>query len=137
MNGKDEPKKYDTAASRWAGVGPYYAMFPVSFADRVICEHTNPGDHVLDPFAGRGTAVFSAATQKRIGLGIEINPVGWVYGRAKLQTANKERVEERIQWLGSMGSQFRVEASTLPRFFKHCFCPSVCQFLLAARRLLD
>lgn len=31
------PKRnYDTAARRWAGVGPYYAMFSVSFADNVV-----------------------------------------------------------------------------------------------------
>src|SRR5262249_52409471 len=55
----------------WAGVGPYYAMFPAEFADQVIAKHTKEGDTALDPFAGRGTAVFSAATQGRRGIGVE------------------------------------------------------------------
>ena len=51
----EKSQKYGTAAARWVGVGPYYAMFPAAFAERVIREHTEPGDVVLDPFAGRGT----------------------------------------------------------------------------------
>jgi DNA modification methylase len=41
--------KYETPESRWAGVGPYYAMFPVEFADRIVLKHTSPGATVLDP----------------------------------------------------------------------------------------
>jgi len=37
---------YDTAARRWQGVGPYYAMFPTSFADSVIAGYSRPGDIV-------------------------------------------------------------------------------------------
>ena len=61
------------------GIGPYYAMFPAAFAERVVLDHTDPGNVVLDPFSGRGTAVFAAAMHERHGIGIEINPVGYVY----------------------------------------------------------
>ena len=109
MKGVNNIRRYDTPASRWAGVGPYYAMFPVSFAEAAIREHTRLGDWVLDPFAGRGTAVFAAATLGRFGLGIEINPVGWVYGRAKLHAADREKVEERIRWLGLMSPRYKEQ----------------------------
>ena len=79
--------KYNSAAARWAAVGPYYAMFPTSFADDVVAQFTEPGDWVLDPFAGRGTAVYSAAIAHRHGVGIELNPVGWLYGATKLAVA--------------------------------------------------
>lgn len=128
---------YDTPESRWAGVGPYYAMFPIAFADQVIREYTKPGDWVLDPFAGRGTALFSAATQGRFGLGFEINPVGWVYGKAKLQTADREEVENLICKLGENASHFRAEASALPEFYQLCFSRDVLKFLVAARNILD
>jgi DNA modification methylase len=62
-------KRYATAESRWVGVGTYYAMFPARFADRVIEKYTQRGDTVIDPFAGRGTALFSAAVKGRHGLG--------------------------------------------------------------------
>jgi DNA methylase len=128
---------YGTAASRWAGVGPYYAMFPVSFATAAVKEHTKPGDCVFDPFAGRATSLFAAASEGRVGLGIEINPVGWVYGKAKLQTAECEDVEERIRWLGTKAKNYRRVAKKLPQFFDRCFYPEVREFLLAARDLLD
>jgi DNA methylase len=132
-----QTSRFGTAASRWAGVGPYYAMFPVDFAIGVVKEYTLKGHCVFDPFAGRGTALFAAASEGRVGLGIEINPVGWVYGKAKLQTANKESVENRIRWLGTKANRYRETAKKLPQFFDHCFSSEVKNFLLAARNLLD
>lgn len=137
MTIETQQPRYGTAASRWAGVGPYYAMFPVSFATAAVKEYTKPGDCVFDPFAGRATSLFAAASEGRFGLGIEINPVGWVYGKAKLQTAERERVEEQIRWLGRRAKNYRTAAKVLPEFFHSCFCPEVQEFLLAARSLLD
>jgi len=128
---------YDTAERRWAGVGPYYAMFPASFADRVIENYSDVGDMVLDPFAGRGTALFSAAVQGRVGIGIEVNPVGWVYAQAKLHTAEESDVRERLRSVARASWRFRAEAERLPIFYKHCFSPRVRTFLLAARAMLN
>jgi len=137
MRFETQQSRYGTAASRWAGVGPYYAMFPVGFATAAVKEHTKPGDVVFDPFAGRATSLFAAAAEGRVGLGIEINPVGWVYGKAKLQTAECEDVENRIRWLGTKTKNYHVAAKKLPQFFDSCFCGEVQEFLLAARDLLD
>lgn len=137
MRTQTQQSRFGTAASRWAGVGPYYAMFPVSFATAAVREYTKPGDCVFDPFAGRATSLFAAATEGRIGLGIEINPVGWVYGKAKLQTAEREDVEQRIRWLGTKARDYCDIAKKLPQFFDFCFCPAVKEFLLAARDQLD
>ena len=98
------------------GVGPYYAMFPVSFATQVVKEYTKLGDCVFDPFAGRATSLFAAASEGRFGFGIEINPVGWVYGKAKLQTAERQDVEGRIRWLGHMSKNYCAAARKLPTF---------------------
>jgi len=132
-----QQSRFGTAAGRWAGVGPYYAMFPLSFATAAVREYTKPGDCVFDPFAGRATSLFAAASEGRVGLGIEINPVGWVYGKAKLQTAEREDVEQRIRWLGTKAKKYRTAAKKLPQFFVSCFCSEVQEFLLAARDLLD
>lgn len=131
------PRNYEDAASRWAGVGPYYAMFPVAFADDVVRTYTRPGEVVLDPFAGRGTAVFSAATQARAAIGIEINPVGYVYAKAKLNAAAQDEVQLRLDELGNLATQFKDEAWRLPRFFHCCFSRRVRRFLVAARANLD
>lgn len=128
--------KYESAASRWAGVGPYYAMFPVPFADHVIEMYTSAGDTILDPFAGRGTAIFSAATKNRNGMGVELNPVGWVYAQAKLHPAAKEDVVDRLREIGRLADRRKSEPN-LPVFFSWCFSRPVQQFLLTARKHLN
>jgi hypothetical protein len=130
-------KTFGTAAKRWEGIGPYYAMFPIRFAEAVIQEHTSPGDTVLDPFAGRGTAIFSAVALGRRGFGVEISPVGWVYAQTKLGPAPMDQVEERLLEIAGQGSKYAQQARSLPEFFKKCFSPSVRRFLLAARANLD
>ena len=130
-------KTFGTAAKRWEGIGPYYAMFPIRFADAVVEEHTSFGDTVLDPFAGRGTAIFSATALGRHGLGIEISPVGWVYAKAKLSPAPLEQVEQRLREIADSGGEYAEQARSLPIFFKKCFSLSVRRFLLAARDGLD
>jgi hypothetical protein len=128
--------KYKTAAMRWAGVGPYYAMFPSAFCDAVIEKYSSNGDTVLDPFAGRGTALYSAATKGRHPLGIEVNPVGWVYSQTKLLPAEKDRVDARMVQLHSVAHRYSKRARELPVFFRKCFSPEVRCFLLCARDLL-
>jgi len=130
-------RAYQTAAERWAGVGPYYAMFPIAFANDVILEHTRPGDTVFDPFAGRGTTVFSAAANGRYGVGVELNPVGWVYSQAKLKPASYEAVWHRLGEINSVSRRDRDTADDLPQFFHHCFNRRVLQFLVAARAELN
>lgn len=130
-------KSFATAAKRWEGIGPYYAMFPIRFADAVIKQYTAPSDTVLDPFAGRGTAIFSATALGRRGIGVEISPVGWVYARAKLGPAPLEQVEERLLEIADASAEYADQASSLPKFFKQCFSPPVRRFLLAARARLD
>jgi hypothetical protein len=129
--------KYGTAADRWAGMGPYYAMFPSTFADAVVARYSKPGDTILDPFSGRGTSVFSAASAGRHALGVELNPVGWIYSRTKLSPAPREEVLARITKIESLSVRYRKQAADLPVFFKHCYTRDVRQFLVCARGVLD
>ena len=86
---KDIVKSFTTAESRWARFGPYYAMFPVDFAFEVVKKYSNEGDYILDPFAGRCSSIYAGGVLGRHSLGIEINPVGWLYGNVKLNPAKK------------------------------------------------
>ncbi len=129
---------YDSATLRWAGVGPYYAMFPLSFVDHVIETYTRPGQYVLDPFAGRASSIFSAATLERHAIGIEINPVGWIYGKTKLSVATKQDVVKRLGEIDEIGKDLNRDAGCdLPAFFHYCFARKSLHFLLAARNDLD
>jgi DNA modification methylase len=53
--------------------GEHTATFPTELARRCIVATSDPGDVVLDPFAGTGTAVATADCLDRVGLGIELN----------------------------------------------------------------
>jgi hypothetical protein len=129
--------KYANAKDRWAGMGPYYAMFPSAFADGVIAKYSDIGDTVLDPFAGRGTTLFSAVVAGRKAIGMEVNPVGWIYSKTKLNPAAKEDVLARIVEIESCAADYRACAEELPLFFHRCFSPEVKSFLMCARALLD
>ena len=129
--------KYQDAKDRWAGLGPYYAMFPSLFADDVVARYSQVGDTVLDPFAGRGTSLLSSIIAGRKALGMEVNPVGWIYSRTKLSPAPKKEVQERIIEVELLASQFRQSADELPLFFHRCFSPTVRSFLMCARSVLN
>lgn len=134
-DGKDG--RFASPDARWAGVGPYFAMFPTHFSDNVVRRYSEPGDCVLDPFAGRGTALFSAVRQTRSAIGIEINPVGWLYAKAKLSPASQASVQSRLVDLGHRADRYADEAAALPAFFHAAFARHVRRFLMAARSELN
>jgi hypothetical protein len=112
-------------------------MFPSAFADEVVAKYSSVGDTLLDPFAGRGTALFSAVSAGRDAIGFEINPVGWIYCRTKLSPAPKDAVAARIAEIEALSPQFKACADALPLFFQRWYAPQVRSFLMAARSLLD
>ena len=130
-------KTHQKAESRWARFGPYYAMFPVDFAFEVVNDYSSKGDYVIDPFAGRGSSVYAGGVLGRYSLGIEINPVGWLYGKVKLNPAPKEKVLSRLNEIYSRRNFYSRRTEMMPEFYRMCFCNEVLKFLLAARTFLD
>lgn len=125
------------AQRRWARVGPYYAMFPMAYVEDVIRRHTLPGDAVLDPFAGRFSTTAVASYSGRVGCGIEINPLGWLYGRVKLNPAQRcGDVLRRVRDMQDASVRYASDARCLDEFFRMCYCTKVRRFLLACRNLL-
>jgi hypothetical protein len=126
-----------TAESRWARLGPYYAMFPLEFAFKTVNDYSNRGDYILDPFAGRFSSIFAGSIIGRKGLGIEINPVGWLYGKAKTRPAPLQTVLKRLETIHKNRHYYKRTIEKMPEFFRMCFCDDVLQFLLSARKNLD
>ena len=73
LEGIGNLKGHSTAEARWAGFGPYYAMFPIEFAFEVVNKFSSVGESVLDPFAGRCSSIYAASVLGRCGVGVEIN----------------------------------------------------------------
>ena len=65
----------------------YLASFPAALAHAFIARYSRPGDVVLDPFSGRGTAPVQAPAEGRIGVGNDLNPLAQVLTAAKLEPA--------------------------------------------------
>lgn len=130
--------KLGSSIGRWAAFGPYYAMFPLEFAFDVIEKYSKPGQLVVDPFAGRASSIYAAATQGRHGLGIEINPLGWIYAQAKINPAPLKLVENRLRAIlkASESKKYDQQEKNLPEFFSLCFARNTRTFLLAARNNL-
>lgn len=137
MEIKEVVKGYATPEARWARFGPYYAMFPVDFAFQVIQRYSKRGNFIIDPFAGRCSSIYAGGILGRHSLGIEINPVGWLYGAVKLQPAEKNEVIDRLLEIYGRRNYYSRAAKRLPVFYRMCYCPEVLKFLLSARRNLD
>jgi len=73
-------------------VCPYYTMYPLDFPLRVLKEHGDEGDWVIDPFCGRGTTNFAARLCKMPSIGIDSSPVAAAITQAKLASAEPDRV---------------------------------------------
>jgi hypothetical protein len=130
--------RLSSSIGRWAGVGPYYAMFPISFAFDIVEKYCPVHGSVLDPFAGRGSSIYAASATGRFGCGIEINKVGWVYGSTKLNPAPMDQVlarNEELETLAKVVSENEIDL--LPLFFQRCFTLPVLRYLLAMRHNLD
>lgn len=126
----------NTAEFRWYAFGRYYAMFPSTFAREVVEGLTNKDDLVLDPFCGRGNGPFTATVLGRRSIGIDVNPLAWLYTAAKLRPPRKlQSVLDRLTEIGEACRTQDRKART--RFECMAWAPGVRSFLRAARRELD
>lgn len=130
-------KGNSNAVTRWAKFGPYYAMFPIGFAFDVVSEHSKKGDYIIDPFAGRFSSVYAGGVLGRHSVGIEINPIGWLFGKTKLNPTKEEKVNKRLKEIYELRNQYKSEAENAPEFFQICYCSEVLKFLLSAKANLN
>ena len=126
----------NTAAGRWYGFGRYYAMFPQSFIHDAVINLTKPEETVLDPFCGRGNGPFAATVLGRGALGIDVNPIAWLFAAAKLQpAATPEQVTARLAEIAK--ARRPNDRRSHSRFETMAWTPVVRALLKAARRELD
>jgi hypothetical protein len=111
-------------------------MFPISFARAAIETLCPAGGAVLDPFCGRGTVPYVARVTHRPSLGIDLNPVAYLFSAVKTDPEPSiERVIERVAQAAKAVAATDMVAAN--EFQKLAWSPRVLGFLNAARRLLD
>ena len=131
-----EPWTPSTPNGRWCGFGPYYAMFPVEFVRRAVGRFCPPGGTIIDPFCGRGTVPFVAQVSGRRGLGVDINPVAWIFASVKVSPHRAVRgLLRRIEEL--LDAVEVHDRSPENEFQSHAWSADVLGFLNSARRNLD
>ena len=72
---------------------------PEGLFERMILASSNPGDYVLDPFVGSGTALRVCQQTNRNGIGIDINP--------EYIAMTKERLEEPFNGFDSIDERMK------------------------------
>src|SRR5712691_9474135 len=107
-------------------------MFPEAFVENWVEKLTRPGDVVLDPFCGRGTAPFQALLMGRRAVGTDVNPVAYCVTRAKTSAPQPSQIRRRLTLLekACRDDDWERERRRLPPFFRAAYHP------LTLRRLL-
>ena len=123
---------------RFHSLCPYFAMFPESFAEKWIERLTEPGEYVLDPFCGRGTAPFQALLMDRKAIAIDINPVAYCVTKAKTNAPASSAVRRRLTILEQQfeSDEWEEERKVLPEFFRIAYSPSTLRQILYMRNQL-
>ena len=78
----------------------YPTQKPLALLERIIQASSNPGDVILDPFCGCGTAVHAAQKLGRIWVGIDITPLATTLIKSRLYDAFKIEAKKDYDVIG-------------------------------------
>ncbi len=118
----------------------YLGSLPPALAHDLIARWSRPGDVVLDPFAGRGSVPLQACLERRIGVGIDRNPLAAVLTGAAIDPPSTRELTDRLAhlridwtrqratWMAEAGSM----TAALPSPFFHSSTLGQLLFLRAA-----
>ena len=77
----------------------YLGSFPAALAQAFVGRYSRPGDVVIDAFSGRGTVPLQACAERRIGVGVDLNPLATVLTAAKTDPPACREAEARLDRL--------------------------------------
>ncbi|MBM3235550.1 site-specific DNA-methyltransferase [Candidatus Poribacteria bacterium] len=79
----------------------YPAKFIPQLAARLICEYSEVGDLVVDPFMGSGTTLVEARIHGRPSVGVDINPVAHLITMAKISLSEPNYLDSVVAQIES------------------------------------
>jgi hypothetical protein len=117
-------------------------MFPHTFVREHLLRHTSPGDVVLDPFSGRGTALLESLLLDRQAIATDINPVAACVTGAKACVPALGKIGSRLddleqEYKAASIQRIDEERHALPPFFRHAFHYRTLRELLFIRQHVD
>lgn len=120
---------------------PYFAMFPEEFVREHVGAHTKPGEHILDPFSGRGTTILESLLLGRNAVAVDVNPVAYCISKAKAELPSLKRVQTRLdklkaEWVGANRVPLLQLRDQMDAFFHRAFFHSTLLELLFLRQEL-
>jgi site-specific DNA-methyltransferase (adenine-specific) len=120
----------------------YLGSLPPTIAHDLVARWSRPGDVVLDPFSGRGGVPLQACLERRIGVGIDRNPLAAVLTGAAVDPPGTREFHDRIAHLRIDWSRDRAgweaEASAMAgSTLGALFHPTTLAQLLFVRSALD
>ena len=122
---------------------PFAAKFPPQLPRAFVRGLTSPGDLVLDPMMGSGTAIVEALLEGRLGIGLDIDPLALRLSRVKTTPLNTDtlrdigaRVISRAQILWSKAATIERELArrfdnSTKAFIDFWFLPTTQRELMA------
>jgi hypothetical protein len=108
----------------------YRACFKPQLPRFFIERLTRPGDVVYDPFMGRGTTLIEAAFLGRTPCGCDINPLGQIFTRPRLNPPSMVEIEARLEKIN-----FKT-ADEMPEKLLVFFHPETLREICALRKYL-
>lgn len=105
-------------------------MFPLDFPLGVLREQAERGDHVLDPFCGRGTTSFAARLVGLSSLGVDSSPVASAITAAKLVATDVEEILAEARYILAQCTPCEVPSS---EFWQLAYHPAVLEALCRLR----
>ena len=112
----------------------YLGSLPPAIAHDLVARWSRPGDVVLDPFCGRGSVPLQACLERRIGVGIDRNPLAAVLTGAAIDPPSTRELQDRVARLridwslqrSDWADEASAMAATAPAALFHPTTPSWC-----------
>jgi len=110
--------------------------FPPSLARWVVEKFSEPGQIVLDPFSGKGTAPLEACLAGRIGVGNDLAPEAYVVTRAKVNWVLLRDVRRWIEEASKIMRPDTVSVYDVDEAVRVFYHPQTLKQILALREIL-
>lgn len=117
-------------------IAPYIGRIKTSIARSLIGEYTQPGELVVDPFAGSGVIPFEAALLGRRSWSGDINSYGFTLLDAKFRAPATEAraiARFRVAWGASQRRVSGIDLRSVPKWVRSFFHPRTLREALALR----